>query len=171
MPFELTEEEFRVLTDRVDALEGSFPKNADTRGRSVEGHLHRRVFQFSITLMDEAAGVQAANPGTSYTEPAGFQAYRTVVDFSRFTVINCRIIVSAIANEDLTHGLEIFDGTTQLCEVTWTGISQQNALAGSWTALAATAEVTPRIRVKSGNASADVTLIRCEFQIEARPKR
>ncbi len=109
-----------------------------------------------------------ANPNTSYVEVNA--KLRTKIDFSKFTAKNARVIISGIGNETpcAGKGIEIYNVTdgAQICEVTWDGNAQQNALAGSWAACVLTAEKVITIRVKGCSATEDINIDRVELQLE-----
>jgi len=64
-------------------------------------------------------------------------------------------------------GIEIYNGTdaATICEVTWDGSTQQNALAGSWTTCGLRAAKDIQVRVKGSSATEDITVDKVELQL------
>ena len=123
-----------------------------------------KVDSYALLFVQQAV----VNPNTSYVEVD--TKLRTKVDFSKFTAKNARVIISGIGNETpcAGKGIEIYNVTdgAAICEVTWDGNAQQNALTGSWIACVLSAEKEITIRVKGCSATEDITIDRVELQIE-----
>ena len=130
--------------------------------RALDEALFTRVDSYALLFVQDAA-----IPGVAYAEVDA--KLRTKVDFSKFTVKNARVIISGIGdNVGAGKGIEVYnvtDGAT-ICEVIWDGNAQQNALAGSWTVCALTAEKEITIRRKGSAAGETITIDRVELQIE-----
>lgn len=110
--------------------------------------------------------VTATDPGTAYAELSPL--YRTNIDFSRLSVKQARVVVSAVGNEaGAGKGIQIYNSSdaAAICEVTWDGTAQQNGLAGSWTTCSTRAGKDIQVRVKGSSGTEDVTVDKVELQL------
>ncbi len=110
--------------------------------------------------------VAAVAPGTSYVEFSAL--YRTNLDFTKISVKQARVIVSAIGNEaGAGKGIEVYDSSTPggICAVTWDGNTQQNGLAGAWTNCNRRAATDIQVRIKASSATEDMTVDKVELQL------
>jgi len=120
-------------------------------------------------LFDDEGGYNLGVPGMSYIEQAPLQYKRAMIDFKKFEMLEARVVVTAQGDEaGAGKGVEIYDqtGGAQLCEVTWTGATLQQALAGSWTnSHKPNSDRLLLIRVKGSSATEAITLYAVTLQL------
>jgi len=125
-----------------------------------------------VRLFDDEAGETIAAPSTSYTEAAPLPNKRAKVDFSKFQVLNSRVVVTAQGDEaGAGKGIEIWNqtGSAQLCQVTWSGSALQQALTAAWSnAHRPTADSELRIRVKGSSGTENLTIYAVDLEMEIK---
>jgi len=133
---------------------------ANIGGRGIPESLTNTI---SIPLV--LTQIVAAAPGVAYVELSAL--YRTNIDFSKLAVNQARVIVSAIGNEaGAGKGIQIWNATdgAAICEVTWDGNAQQNALAGALTTCNLRTAKNIYVRVKGSSATENITVDKVELQ-------
>jgi len=133
---------------------------ANLGGRGIPESLTNTI---SIPLV--LTQIVATAPDVAYVELSAL--YRTNIDFSKLAVKQARVIVSAIGDEaGAGKGIEIWNGTdgAAICEVTWDGNAQQNALAGALTTCNLRTAKDIYVRVKGSSATENITVDKVELQ-------
>jgi len=150
----------QIYTNDLFAFNLLEAPTANIGGRGIPESLTNTI---SIPLV--LTQIVAAAPGAAYVELSAL--YRTNIDFSKLAVKQARVIVSAIGNEaGASKGIEIWNNTdgAAICEVTWDGNVQQNALAGALTTCNLRTAKDVYVRVKGSSATENITVDKVELQ-------
>ena len=150
----------QIYTNDLFAFNLLESPTANIGGRGIPESLTNTI---SIPLV--LTQIVAAAPDVAYVELSAL--YRTNIDFSKLAVKQARVIVSAIGDEaGAGKGIEIWNATdgAAICEVTWDGNVQQNALAGALTTCNLRTAKDVYVRVKGSSATENITVDKVELQ-------
>lgn len=150
----------QIYTNDLFAFNLLEAPTANLGGRGIPESLTNTI---SIPLV--LTQIVATAPDVAYVELSAL--YRTNIDFSKLAVKQARVIVSAIGDEaGAGKGIEIWNNTdgAAICEVTWDGVAQQNALAGALTTCNLRTAKDIYVRVKGSSATENITVDKVELQ-------
>lgn len=150
----------QIYTNDLFAFNLLEAPTANLGGRGIPESLTNTISIPFVTTQ-----IVAAAPDVAYVELSAL--YRSNIDFSKLAVKQARVIVSAIGDEaGAGKGIQIWNTTdgAAICEVTWDGNAQQNALAGALTTCNLRTAKDIYVRVKGSSATENITVDKVELQ-------
>lgn len=162
---------YQAIGMRSDIVYWYSPGTVELIGASYGGNTSGILRNYDTgvvnTVLWSTTGIPISGIGTSWYDAFGLTT-TTEMDFGRWLPTSIRLVVSATANNAAGgKGFAIYAGSTQLCNVTWSGTSQPMPLAGSWTKLnVGLTDTTLTMKEQLSNALETITLYRIEVQFQ-----